>query len=181
MRRPSGHVRVRSPGSWEVRYSLGTDPSTGKRRVFTTTVRGRRIDAERELRRLLRTLDTGEHVDPTCMTVRQWLSGWLISVKDEVSPRTYERYAEIVTNFLVPELGALPIGKVAPAHIQAVYAKWGSGGRRDGKSGGLSPRSRRHIHRVSTPHSFAPWNSSSSLAIRPRRSGKDCPRWNARQ
>jgi hypothetical protein len=65
MRRPSGHIRERSPGSWEVRYSRGTDPATGKRLVVTSAVRGPRKEAEKELRRLLRTLDTGEHVDPT--------------------------------------------------------------------------------------------------------------------
>ncbi len=146
--RPTGHIRQRSPGAWELRYSLGTDPATVRRRTVTTTVRGKRGDAEKELRRLLRALDTGEHVDPTRMTVGGWLGAWLTAVKDEVSPRTHERYVQIVTNFLVPELGALPIGKLAPAHIQAAYSKWATGGRRDGKAGGLSPRSRGHIHRI---------------------------------
>jgi hypothetical protein len=49
---------------------------------------------------------------------------------------------------LAPELGALAITKLAPAHIQAAYGKWAIEGRRDGKSGGLSPRTRRHIHRI---------------------------------
>jgi hypothetical protein len=74
--RRSGHIRQRSPGSWEVRYSIGTDAATGKRRVATAKVCGDRKAAERELRRLLRTLDTGEHVDPTRMTVQQWLTTW---------------------------------------------------------------------------------------------------------
>jgi hypothetical protein len=68
--RPTGHIREWSPGSWELRYSLGTDPAKGSRRIATTTVRGSRRDAEKEMRRLLRTLDTGEHVDATRMTVR---------------------------------------------------------------------------------------------------------------
>src|SRR5215813_6595662 len=75
--RPTGHIRERSPRSWELRYSLGTDPATGKRRIATATVKGDRRAAEKELRRLLRTLDTGEHVDPTHMTVREWLLQWL--------------------------------------------------------------------------------------------------------
>ena len=148
MRRPIGHIRERSPGSWELRYGLRTNPGTGRRRTITSTVRGTRRDAEKELRRLLRTLDTGEHVDPTRITVGDWLGAWLVAVKGEVSPRTYERYAEIVGNFLVPELGALPIAKLAPANIQTAYAKWATGGRRDGKTGGLAARTRRHIHRV---------------------------------
>jgi hypothetical protein len=125
--RPTGHIRQRSAGSFEIRYSLGTNSATGKRRIATATVCGTRRDAERELRRLLRTLDTGEHVDPTRMTVREWLTTWLAAVREEVSPKTHERYSEIVENFLVPELGALPITKLSAAHIQAAYTKQRAG------------------------------------------------------
>jgi hypothetical protein len=40
--RRTGHIRERSPGSYELRYSLGTDPATGKRKMATATVRGSR-------------------------------------------------------------------------------------------------------------------------------------------
>jgi integrase len=147
--RPTGHIRERSPGSWwELRYSLGRDPATGKRRIATATVRGRRRDAEKELRRLLRSVDTGEHIDPTRMTVRQWLTTWLATVREEVSPKTYERYAEIVQHFLVPAIGNLELTKLTPTHIQAAYSALATGGRRDRKPGGLAPQTRRHIHRI---------------------------------
>jgi integrase len=146
--RRTGHIRERSPGSFELRYNLGTDPATGKRKTITATVRGWRKDAERELRRLLRSLDMGEHVDPNRITVRAWLAMWLDAVRAEVAPKTHERYGEIVNHFLVPALGNLQLSKLAPAHIQEAYNGWASGGRRDGKSGGLSPRTRRHIHRI---------------------------------
>lgn len=106
--RPTGHIRERSPGSWELRYSLGRDPATGKRLIATTTMRGKRRDAEKELRRLLRTLDLNEHVNPSRMTVQEWLTAWLGAIREEVSPKTHERYGEIVDNFLSPGLGALP-------------------------------------------------------------------------
>src|SRR6266568_2773567 len=146
--RRAGHIRRRSPGSWELRYSLGTDPATGRRRIVTTTFSGDRKAAERELRHLLRTLDTGEHVDPTRLTVRAWLTHWLDTVRQEVSPKSHERYAEIINNFLTPALGNLPLTKLAPSHIQEAYNSWAVGGRRDGKSGGLSPLTRRYIHTI---------------------------------
>jgi len=133
-----------------LRYNLGTDPATGKRRIATATVRGARKDAEKELRRLLRTLDTGEHVDPTRMTTGRWLTIWLRTVREEIAPRSYDRYASIVEQHLVPALGRLPIAKLAPAHIQQLYNYLALGGRRDGRSGPLAPRSRRQIHRVLT-------------------------------
>jgi integrase len=146
--RRTGHLRQRTPGSWELRYSLGTHPATGKRRTATTTVRGTRKDAERELRRLLHAVDTGEHVDPTRLTVQQWLSSWLDAVRVEVAPKTHERYEAIVNGFLVPTLGHFPIAKLASAHIQDAYSKWSVGGRLDGKDGGLSAQTRHHLHRV---------------------------------
>lgn len=146
--RSTGRIRQRTPGSWEVRYNLGTDAATGKRRVATITVQGNRRDAEKELRRLLRTLDTGEHVDPTRMTVREWLVGWLDAVRGEISPKSHERYSEIVENFLMPAMGNLPLVKLAPSHIQQAYNAWVKGGRRDGKDGGLSASTRRYIHTI---------------------------------
>ena len=115
--RPTGHIRARSPGAFEIRCALGTDPATGKRKIATATVRGSRKDAERELRRLLRAVDTGEHVDPNRLTVREWLSIWLGAIGAEVAPRTHERCGEIVVNFLTPTLGNLPLAKLAPAHL----------------------------------------------------------------
>jgi hypothetical protein len=131
-----------------LRYSLGRDLATGKRRTITTTVKGNRRAAEKELRRLLRTLDTGEHVDPSRMTVREWLTMWLATVREEVAPKSYERYAEIARNFLIPTLGNYALTKLVPSHIQKAYNGWATGGRLDGKAGGLAPQTRRHIHRI---------------------------------
>jgi integrase len=146
--RRQGHIRERSRGSFEIRYSLGTDPATGKRRVATATMKGNRKAAEKELRRLLRLLDTGEHVDPTRMTLRAWLTQWHETKREEVSPKTHERYGEIINNFLIPALGALALARLTPSHIEKAYSDWATGGRRDGKPGGLSPLTRRYIHVV---------------------------------
>jgi integrase len=146
--RRTGHIRERSPGAFEIRYSLGADPATGRRKTVTVTVRGSQKDAERELRRLLRTVDTGEHVDPSRLTVREWLQTWLETVGHEVAPRSYERYAVIVTRHLTPALGNLQLAKLAPLHIQNFYNTLADGGRCDGQPGGLAPRTRRQVHRV---------------------------------
>jgi hypothetical protein len=83
MRRHAGHIRQRSPESWELRYTLGVDVATGERRIATVTVRGDRKSAETELRRLLRMRDIGEHIEPNRLTVRQWLSQWHETVRSE--------------------------------------------------------------------------------------------------
>jgi integrase len=148
MSRRQGFIEERSPGSWLIRYDAGIDATTGKRRRLNLTVRGLRKDAERELRRMLQSLDDGTHIDPTRLTVREWFTSWLAAVRQEVSPRTHERYAELVEHFLAPALGNHPIGKLTPQHIADAYAALAIGGRRDGKPGGLSAQTRKHIHRV---------------------------------
>jgi integrase len=112
----NGHIRQRSPGSFEIRYRL----SDGK--VATATVRGGRRDAERELRRLLRQVDTGEHIEPAKITVQQWLETWLATVNQAKARRTHQRYADISRRILLPALGKLPLTKLAPLHIQRMLA-----------------------------------------------------------
>jgi len=147
MSRRRGNITARSPGSFRLRYDIGGDPVTGKRRMATATVRGTRKDAERELTRLLRTVDTNEHVDSNRMTVGAWLAHWLDTVRAEVSPKTHERYAEIIKSYLIPAFGKIALVKLTPAQIQKAHNVWAMN-RLDGKPGGLSPRSRRHIHHI---------------------------------
>jgi integrase len=137
--RPRGTIKSRSPGSYWIRYSLGRDPVSGKRRFGTATVQGTRKQAEPELVRLLRTVDTGEHVDPTRMTVGDWLDLWTATTKAEVSPKTHERYAEIVRCYLKPGLGSIGLQRLTPSDIQKAYSSFDRN---------PSPRTRRHIHRI---------------------------------
>jgi integrase len=73
------------------------------------------------------------------MSVADWLTLWLASTKIEVSPKTHERYAEIVRCYLVPGIGGLALQRLAPSDIQRAYATF---------KRKPSPRTRRHIHRI---------------------------------
>jgi integrase len=142
-----GHIQQRSPGSYRVAVSAGFDPVTGRRRQVFRTVKGTKRDAERELTKLLREIDSGSFADPGRTTVGEYLEQWLVHVKTRVRSRTFERYEALVRRHLVPTLGAIPLAKLQPLHIQGLYAKALSKGRLDGK-GGLSATSVLHIHRV---------------------------------
>jgi integrase len=148
MRRHQGHIRQRAEGSFEIRYNLGTDPLTGKRKVKTVTVKGDRKAAEKELRHILNTISTNEYIEPTRITIGDFLKQWLETVRTQISPKTYESYEKTVRNYLTPTFGAQQLCKLAPMAIQQAYNGWEREGRKDGKLGGLSPRSRLYIHRV---------------------------------
>jgi integrase len=143
----AGHIRARGPGAWELKYDVGRDPKTGRRITKYKTVRGRKSEAQAELRRLLGAVDVGQHVDPGKLTVGQWLTQWIEEAQHTVSRKTHERYAEIVGKHLVPALGAHQLAKLAPVHIQGFYSDALTSGRLDGK-GGLSPQTVVHFDRV---------------------------------
>lgn len=142
-----GHIRQRGKKSWSIVLDLGRDPS-GKRRQKWHTVHGTKRDAQRELTRLLHSLNTGEYVEPSKLTVGEYLNRWLSDyAKIRVSIRTYERYSEIVRLHLIPSLGNHLLPKLQPLHIQECNSRALESGRIDGK-GGLSPQTVLHHHRV---------------------------------
>lgn len=136
--KPRGTITARS-GSHRVRISLGRDPVTGKRRYLTKTVSGSKGEAKAELTRLLRDIDTGDHVPPSRITVAEWLDLWTAATKAEVSAKTHERYAEIVRCYLKPALGTIKLQRLTPADIQRAYNSFDRN---------PSPRTRRHVHRI---------------------------------
>lgn len=143
-----GHIRKRSKGSWAIVIDLPRDPETGKRRQQWHTVHGSKKDTERALRELLHLVETNGYVQPSRMTLGEWLEQWLRDYAAvNTAPRTYEGYAGIVHAHLIPALGSIPLTALQARHIQAYYSKALQSGRKDG-SGGLSSETVRHDHRV---------------------------------
>src|SRR5271170_653679 len=139
--RKTGHIRERSPGSFELRYALGINPATGQRKIATATFHGNRRDADKELRRRLREVDENIHADAGGTTLAAWLDRWLRLIAPEVSGRTVERYGELCAGFIKPRLGALALDRVDAAAIQGMLSDLAVTGRRDRKPGGLSATS----------------------------------------
>ena len=92
-------------------------------------------------------LQGGGYLEPSKVTLAQFLDRWLNHIKSQVSPRSHERYAEIVRTHIIPSLGAVPLIKLRADQVSEFYSKALASGRRDGK-GGFSPRTVHHIHRI---------------------------------
>jgi integrase len=125
------------------------DPQTGKRKVRFISLPGTKgkREAQQALARIVTEINSGTYVEPDKTTLAQFLERWLGQIKTQVSPRSYERYAEIVHNNIVPALGNAQLMKLRPEHISGAYSKALSDGRRDG-AGGLSPRTVHHMHTI---------------------------------
>ena len=141
-----GHLKERSPGHWAIVLDL-RDPATGKRRRKWHSFIGNKRQAQSESARLISEVKGGLYLEPSKTSVAQFLDQWLNDVRSRISPKTHERYSEIVRKNIVPRIGAIALTKLRPAQIAAAYTESLATGRRDGK-GGLAPSTVVYMHRV---------------------------------
>ena len=76
-----GHIRRRGTRSWAIVIDLGRDPATGKRRQRWVSVKGTKRDAQRRLTELLRRYDTGTWMEPSRITVAEFLERYAVKVE----------------------------------------------------------------------------------------------------
>jgi integrase len=141
-----GHLRERSHGRWAIVLDT-RDPATGKRRRKWHSFEGTKREAQVECSKLIAAMSSGSYVDPSRQTVAQFLDKWLAHMASQISPRSHERYTEIVNKNLIPALGAARLTKLRSSQITDAYSQALASGRRDGK-GGLSPNTVVYVHRV---------------------------------
>jgi hypothetical protein len=141
-----GHIRERSPGRWAIILDL-KDSATGKRRRKWHSFAGTKRTAQKECARLITEMQSSNYIEPAKETLAAFIDRWLSHIRSQVSPRTHERYTELARKNVVPLLGSVVLTKLRPEQISAAYAKALESGRRDG-SGGLSPRTVHHMHRI---------------------------------
>lgn len=119
-----GCIFKRGPSAWLIKYDIGKDPATGKRRQKYKTVHGSRADAEREKRELLGQIDKGTYVEPKTTTLESWIEKWLSEYAEpSVSAKTLERYQQLLRVHVIPHIGKKPIQKVSIPDVHSLYVK----------------------------------------------------------
>jgi hypothetical protein len=134
-----GHIRERSPGHWAIVIDV-RDPQTGKRRRRWHSFTGTKRQAQVECARLISETHTGGALEPSRMTVWQFLDrferDWLAT---HVTARSAERYAYALKH-VRRHLGDRSLQKLQPADLAALYAGL--------FRGGLAAPTIKLIHRV---------------------------------
>ena len=113
----SGTIRQRPDGRWEARFTIGRDPGTGRqiqRSVYAETQR----EVQQKLRQALAAVDAGAYVDPSKLTVSQWLESWLEEYTGDIKPYTVRAYTTNIKNHIIPALGALRLDRLTPLQVQ---------------------------------------------------------------
>ena len=116
--------RKRADGRWEVRFSCGINPATGK--TITKSIYGKTsLEVAEKLRKATAEVDSGEYLDPNKMKVREWLNTWHDTYCQSIKHSTLIEYQGIIKNYLIPNLGAVPLNKLTPILIQGMINKLG--------------------------------------------------------
>lgn len=125
-------------GSYTTRVSL-TDPTTGKRIQKRVTARTKR-ELDAKVAEVKSRWNRGDVFEPSKAKLSEYLERWLVAIAPSVRESTIERYRRTVKTHISPEIGHIPLAKVAPIHLQDLYTK---------KLGeGLAPNTVRGIHTV---------------------------------
>jgi len=143
-----GFIRQRGKESWQIKFDAGRDPTTGKRQTQFLTFRGTRKEARLKLAELIASVGKGSYVNQSSLTVlehvRVRIEQW--QALGKITPKTAERYRELLDNQIAPHIGKASLQKLKPADIERWHATLKKRGRKDG--GALGARTIRHAHRL---------------------------------
>lgn len=129
--RGDGGLRKRNNGLWEGRVTL----ANGKRRSIYGRSRER---VATELRELVRAAENGAVPDRSA--VGEYLASWLTGVQPSLRPTTWRRYRQLIEIHAIPAIGSIPLKKLTPDHLQALYS--------ERLRAGAAPASVLHLHAV---------------------------------
>ena len=119
----TGHVRRRGKNSFELKFDVGADPQTGKRRVRYASFKGTKKAAELELAKLVAANAAGEGVDPSKATIAEFIDRWDRDwAASNVSTKTLERYRQLLTLYVKPNIGTVRVQKLRPVNLNELYA-----------------------------------------------------------
>src|SRR6516164_3559421 len=127
-----GGIDARGADRWRLRWRVD-----GKR--FTKSFRGSIGEARKELRRVIKSADDGQHVAPARLVLADYLRDWL-GADPGISPKTRERYRQLAELQIIPHLGTVALQKLRPVQV----SKWHG----ELLKTGLAPRTVGHAHRV---------------------------------
>src|SRR5262249_21737738 len=132
-----GCIQERSPGHWAI--VLSVQDATGKRKRHWHSFKGTKKEAQAERARLITEMQGGGAVNPSRITVAEFLDTFEKDCALHVSPASADRY-HTALGHVRRHLDVLQLQKVRAADVSGLYATL--------SRAGLGPRTIRLIHCV---------------------------------
>ncbi len=168
-----------------VRVEFPPDPVSGKRRQRSKSFKTKK-EAEKALAEWLVEIERGTAIEPSKLSTSDLLERWFAVHRADLRPASVALYETMLNRHIIPELGAVPLLKLAPQHLTAFYAEKRRNGKLNG-TGGLSSRSVRILHNII--HEALDWAVKHQILARnvtdtidaPKFSYKEKQVWNAEE
>ena len=137
----TGTIRQRKNGSWEGQFWF-----EGRRK----SIYGKTPEEVRaKLNGTLAEIMTDSYHENSSILLKDWIQTWLRDyAKPTVRHSTYLAYSGYCNNHILPELGKKRLKELSIDCLQQFFNKKAAGARRDGKEGGLSPKSLKNMRNM---------------------------------
>jgi integrase len=114
--RGEGSISQRPSGRWEAKITVGYDGNG--RRIRRAVYGDTKEEVQDKLMELRGQAKAGTLVDPTTLTLAEYLTNWLANtVKPKTSPTTHARYESLVRLKISPHIGGLKVSTLVPMHV----------------------------------------------------------------
>ena len=148
-----GSIRKRKDGRWEGRYTAGHDPETGKA-IYKNVLGRSQAEVKEKLKQAIGEIQALDITKAGKYTVGEWMEVWFQDyAKIKVRPSSHQTYQGYIHNHIRPNIGDIPLEKLASLDLQKFYKKLLTTGRVDrveakGQPKGLSAKTVRNIHQI---------------------------------
>lgn len=146
----AGWVEKRGKNKWRLNVPGGVDQN-GKRVIHRKVVEATsKREAEKLLDVFSAEVQKGRYIEPSKYTFKVFVEKWIRDYGEtNLEPKTLFRYKEILYSRVIPAMGHLRLDQIKPFHLIEFYKNLQEDGiRKDGKPGGLNPKTILQHHRV---------------------------------
>jgi integrase len=139
-----GTIIERKDGRWMGAVTIGVNPKTGKLKRKYIYGKGQK-EVNRKMTDLKQRLFNGTYIEPSNITLSEWLNKWVEGRKNSLAYSTYRNYKVMIDNHINPEIGSLKLKNTKTRIIQELLNDKLENGRLDGE-GSLSVRMVKYIY-----------------------------------
>ncbi|ACO28786.1 site-specific integrase [Bacillus cereus] len=115
-----GHIRKRG-NKYCIVIDIGPDPETGKRRQKWFSGYKTKKEAQADVAKKITELNEGTFVEPSKITLKDYLIQWLEIKKMSVEKSSLSRYQSNINKHIIPNIGMISLHKLNVMHIQKCY------------------------------------------------------------
>ena len=138
----AGYIRKRSDGRWEGQSTIGYDDKTGKR--IRKSVYGKsQKEVRQKISKVSTELDEGIYLEPSKLTLSDWLDIWLKEYTFDKKYSTVKGYKAQIKKHIRPGLGKYNLSQINPMLLQRFFNNLSLP---DDEGNVLSPKSIKNVH-----------------------------------